>query len=84
MSMINEQVKGLREIATNWNPNVPINPVSVVLNKAADTIKNGLEILNKRMKSTRLLHGNCYLNHTTAQLWNAWRKKKNRVRKCLF
>ncbi|WP_297642758.1 hypothetical protein [uncultured Bacteroides sp.] len=36
---ISEQVKELREIATNWNPNVPINPVSVVLNKAADTIE---------------------------------------------
>lgn len=39
MSMISEQVKELREIAKNWNPNTPINPVSVVLNKAADTIE---------------------------------------------
>lgn len=40
MSMISELVKELREIATNWNPNIPINPVSVVLNKAADTIED--------------------------------------------
>lgn len=40
MSMISEQTKELREIATNWNPNIPINPVSVVLNKAADTIES--------------------------------------------
>lgn len=37
---ISEQVKELREIAKNWNPNTPINPVSVVLNKAADTIES--------------------------------------------
>lgn len=40
MSMISEQIKELREIAKNWNPNTPINPVSVVLDKAADTIES--------------------------------------------
>ena len=53
MSMISEQVKELREIAKNWNPNTPINPVSVVLNKAADTIESlsaKLETANKELE----------------------------------
>lgn len=39
-SMISEQVKELRRIAEEWNPNCPINPVSVTLNNAADTIES--------------------------------------------
>lgn len=35
---INEQVENLRRIAKEWNPDTPINPVSVTLNQAADTI----------------------------------------------
>lgn len=37
---ISEQVKELRRIAKEWNPNIPINPVSVTLNQAADTIES--------------------------------------------
>ncbi len=37
---ISEQVKELRKIAEKWNPNVPINPVSITLNQVADTIED--------------------------------------------
>lgn len=37
---ISEQVKELRRIAGEWNPNCHIDPVSVTLNKAADTIES--------------------------------------------
>ena len=37
---ISEQVKELRRIAEEWNPNCQINPVSVTLNNAADTIES--------------------------------------------
>lgn len=39
MSMIEQQVKEVRRIAKEWNPNVPINPVSIMLNQVADTIE---------------------------------------------
>lgn len=37
---VSEQVKELRRIAEEWNPNCQINPVSVTLNNAADTIES--------------------------------------------
>lgn len=40
MSMISEQAKELRKIAEEWNPNCQINPVSVTINNAADTIES--------------------------------------------
>nr|WP_296488583.1 hypothetical protein [uncultured Acetatifactor sp.] len=58
MSMISEQTKELREIATNWNPNIPINPVSVVLNKAADTI----ESLSAKLQAANMERSERYYN----------------------
>lgn len=58
MSMISEQTKELREIATNWNPNIPINPVSVVLNKAADTI----ESLSAKLQAVNMERSERYYN----------------------
>lgn len=55
MSMISELVRELREIATNWNPNIPINPVSVVLNKAADTI----EVLSAKLADMEQTAADC-------------------------
>lgn len=37
---ISEQVNRLREIANDWNPDDPVNPVSIVLKRAADTIED--------------------------------------------
>lgn len=37
---ISEQVKELRRIAKEWNPNVSTNPVNITLNQAADTIED--------------------------------------------
>lgn len=37
---ISEQVENLRRIAKEWNPDTPINPVSITLNQAADAIES--------------------------------------------
>lgn len=37
---ISEQIENLRRIAKEWNPDTPINPVSVTLNQAAYTIES--------------------------------------------
>lgn len=37
---INEQVENLRRIAKEWNPDTPINPVSITLNQAVDIIES--------------------------------------------
>lgn len=39
MSMISEQIENLRRIAKEWNLDTLINPVSITLNQAADTIE---------------------------------------------
>ena len=50
MSMINEQVKELRELAKYWKYNVPKKPIPQIFNEAADTMEllsAKLEVANK-------------------------------------
>lgn len=60
---ISEQVKELRRIAEEWNPNCQINPVSVTLNNAADTIESlsaKLQAANNMIEEMSEEIENCY------------------------